>query len=477
MKSAILTTLVLMAGGLAACSSDDTPCSGVECSDHGFCAITPHHTPQCLCDDSYRNQGPTVCVPDEGADCDSDADCDDSNPCTDDTCDAVEGCQYIDNTDSCDYGNLCSSTDTCSNGTCMAGGTDKDDDQDGYYDAACPGGNDCRDGNPDIHPDAVEGPASPTSCNDALDNDCDGLTDGEDSSCQGPTGIYYVRTDGDDNNTGEENTPQGAWLTIQKAADTLVAGETVLVQPGTYNEEVYPQNSGQDTQPITYQADGQVIMDGQDSLGYAFHLDGKDYIVIDGFEMTDYRDVAGDDGTIFFGNSSYGVIRNCYIHDTGRDCITLQYGSNDNLVENCLLVDCYDDGISPAGVNNVIRNCTIYGTGEWGIEQSSGTNTFFENNIIWDAISNTGSQYTWSYNNHSDSVLTGDGNFSQDPLFVDVSGSDFRLSHTAAGQGADSPCIDAGSDTALNLGLDTRTTRTDGVTDTGTVDLGYHFLP
>ena len=47
----------------------------------------------------------------------------------------------------------------------------------------------------------------------------------------------------------------------------------------------------------------------------------------------------------------------------------------------------------------------------------------------------------------------------------------------AAGQGSDSPAIDAGSDTAANLGLDTRTTRTDSVTDTGTVDLGYHYLP
>ena len=44
-----------------------------------------------------------------------------------------------------------------------------------------------------------------------------------------------------------------------------------------------------------------------------------------------------------------------------------------------------------------------------------------------------------------------------------------------AGQGADSPCIDAGVVTAAAVGLDERTTRTDGVVDTGLLDLGFHY--
>lgn len=477
MKAALLCLTVLCSLVLTTCSSDTTPCDGVACSGHGFCAITTHHTPQCLCDDGYRNEGPTECVPDEGADCTSDADCDDSNVCTDDVCDSVEGCKYIDNIAPCDDGDICSILDTCAGGACVAGATDLDADSDGYYDADCPNGDDCADDDPAVNPGATEGLSEPASCTDAIDNDCDGLSDGSDASCQDTTGIYYVRTDGDDNNTGEENTPQGAWRNIQKAADTLVAGETVMVQPGTYNEEVYPVNSGQDQQPITYRADGQVLLDGQDSRNYAFNLDWKEYIVIDGFEMTNYRDTGGPDGTVLFQNSSNGVVKNCIIHDTGRDCIALYWSSNNNLIENCLLYDCDDDGITPDGDGTVIRNCTIYGTGEWGIEQQNGTNTIFENNIIWDAINSTSGSYSWYYNNWRDGQLTGDGNFSQDPLFIDTNNRDFHLSHTAAGQGSDSPCIDAGGDTAANLHLDTRTTRTDGVTDSGTVDLGYHYLP
>jgi parallel beta-helix repeat protein len=449
MRSFCFLAAVALTWSLPGCPAEDNPCSGVDCSDHGFCGVTPHDTPLCLCDVGYRNDGPTQCVPDEGADCTSDADCDDSNPC--------------------------SSSNTCSNGTCMAGGTDKDGDQDGYYDAACPGGNDCDDGDPDANPGAVEGSSSPLSCSDAVDNDCDGKTDGEDSSCQGPAGVYYVRTDGDDDNTGEENTPQGAWRTIQKAAETLDAGETVRVQPGTYCEEVHPQNSGQDGQPITYRADGWAVLSGETTRDFAFHLDQRDYIVIDGFEMTLYRDSGGDDGTVYLGNSSHNVIRNCHIHHTGRDGINLSGSSSQNTVENCLIVNAYDDGITPGGSDNVLRNCTVFASGEWGIEQQGGNNIIFENNIIWDDISNTGGSWTWRYNDFRDGLLPGDGNLQQDPRFVDTASNDFHLSHTAAGQGEDSPCIDAGSDTAANLGLDTRSTRTDGVPDSGTVDLGYHY--
>ena len=38
-----------------------------------------------------------------------------------------------------------------------------------------------------------------------------------------------------------------------------------------------------------------------------------------------------------------------------------------------------------------------------------------------------------------------------------------------------SPCVDAGSDTAANLCMDTYTTRTDHVSDAGIVDMGYHY--
>lgn len=69
------------------------------------------------------------------------------------------------------------------------------------------------------------------------------------------------------------------------------------------------------------------------------------------------------------------------------------------------------------------------------------------------------------------------GNINADPLFVSGPRGDYYLSQESAGQGSDSPCVDAGSNTAENLGLNDKTTRTDSVTDAGTVDMGYHYQP
>ncbi len=42
---------------------------------------------------------------------------------------------------------------------------------------------------------------------------------------------YYIATTGNDGNPGTEALP---WATLQKAADTLLPGDTALVKPGTY---------------------------------------------------------------------------------------------------------------------------------------------------------------------------------------------------------------------------------------------------
>ncbi len=80
--------------------------------------------------------------------------------------------------------------------------------------------------------------------------------------------------------------------------------------------------------------------------------------------------------------------------------------------------------------------------------------------------------------------IPGDGNINADPLFTSGPNGDYYLSQRAAGQDSDSPCLDSGFDDAANICfssggstvcMDTLTTRTDGVTDSGTVDMGYHY--
>ncbi len=64
-----------------------------------------------------------------------------------------------------------------------------------------------------------------------------------------------------------------------------------------------------------------------------------------------------------------------------------------------------------------------------------------------------------------------------DPLFVEGPLGDHYLAQTGAGDAVTSPAVDAGSRDVLAAGLDSATTRVDGVTDSGVVDLGYHYPP
>ena len=73
------------------------------------------------------------------------------------------------------------------------------------------------------------------------------------------------------------------------------------------------------------------------------------------------------------------------------------------------------------------------------------------------------------------SIYSGTGNIDDNPLFVSGKLGDYYLSHTDAGQGKNSPCVDAGSNAAANVGMNRLATRTDEVADKGILDMGYHY--
>lgn len=101
---------------------------------------------------------------------------------------------------------------------------------------------------------------------------------------------YYVDTvNGSNTNPGTYTRP---WQTIQKAANTMVAGDTVYIRAGTYNEQVKPENSGSPSAGyITYTAylSETVTIDGSGlSLGTSdglFWIAGKSYIQISGLRV------------------------------------------------------------------------------------------------------------------------------------------------------------------------------------------------
>jgi hypothetical protein len=155
-------------------------------------------------------------------------------------------------------------------------------------------------------------------------------------------------------------------------------------------------------------------------------------------------------------------------------------------------------GIACRQANLTIRNCTIaynlatdYGGGIGCMESSSPTVT---SSILFQDSAAEGAEIGLRSYNYPSSLsisysnVTGGragvyleegcvlhwwgGMIDADPLFASGGIGDYYLSQVAAGQPSNSPCVDAGNPAGPMID---GTTRTDSVSDTGVVDMGYHY--
>jgi Protein of unknown function (DUF1565) len=183
---------------------------------------------------------------------------------------------------------------------------------------------------------------------------------------------YFVSTAGNDNNAGTLAAP---WRTIQKAANTVHAGDTVQVRAGTYNEVVTMKTSGNATQGyITFAnypgeapiVDGTGLAVGASGQTGLFSLEGTfSYIVIKGFEIRNYSSSARGKvpvGIDFEGAGSNIEILNNHVHN-----IVQTLGSCN--AANALAIALYGTQ-APASINNVTL---------WGNEIDHNTTGCSEN--------------------------------------------------------------------------------------------------
>jgi hypothetical protein len=203
-----------------------------------------------------------------------------------------------------------------------------------------------------------------------------------------PTGtVYYVAVNepgASDDNNGLYPTYQdgqdGPWLTIQRAASTMTAGDVTYVRAGTYYESgISFAHSGAPGAPITlanYQSE-EVVIDGSqatDDYPGIWIVEGRSHYVIQGFTIRNMPDsgIATDEST----TEPYQdiTIRDCILHDNGWSGIDLA-AVDGFVVDN---VEAYDnayyglDIISSSGgalsaANGVVRNSSFYNhTGDDG---------------------------------------------------------------------------------------------------------------
>ncbi len=129
------------------------------------------------------------------------------------------------------------------------------------------------------------------------------------------------------------------------------------------------------------------------------------------------------------------------------------------------------------------ENGTFASVGGDAVYINSESGSEIKNSIIWDNPNRDGKEgeeltgsADVSYTNIKQ-CCPGQGNINKNPLFVQgVRGRQFYLSQKKAGQGVNSPCLNAASDLAINLGIHTHATRNDQYHDIAKADMGFHYI-
>jgi hypothetical protein len=99
-------------------------------------------------------------------------------------------------------------------------------------------------------------------------------------------GTFYVSPSGNDSTgAGSQASP---WRTIQKAADTVGPGSTVLIQPGTYREAVEITIEATSTNPVIFKGDGAGVVIDADSVDRdAVYIEGSAYVTWENIRIQD----------------------------------------------------------------------------------------------------------------------------------------------------------------------------------------------
>ena len=95
---------------------------------------------------------------------------------------------------------------------------------------------------------------------------------------------WHVAPTGNDSNDGSATSP---WLTIQKAANTVVPGDTVEIRAGTYTGFLVTAR-GTAQAPITFRGVGGVVhINGAATVDRdAVHIQGASYVIVEGLTVT-----------------------------------------------------------------------------------------------------------------------------------------------------------------------------------------------
>lgn len=199
---------------------------------------------------------------------------------------------------------------------------------------------------------------------------------------------YYVSTTGTD---GDGESWGTAFTTFRAATDRAVAGDTVIVGAGTYEEELVITNGGASIssvlQPVVYRAEGTVLIT---NVTFGIQLYGVGDVTVDGFEITGATrgvHVASAFSCVatnlnVYGVDDYGLSTSYAAKNTFVDCRFHDLGSGINnggvymasrtvnwsRLKRCEIFNVYQGhGIQVTDTGVRVDSCTIYNNDWCGI--------------------------------------------------------------------------------------------------------------
>ncbi len=162
-------------------------------------------------------------------------------------------------------------------------------------------------------------------------------------------GAYYVSTGGSDTNPGTLSQP---FKTIQKAAGTAAAGDTVYVRAGTYAERVTFSKSGTAAAPIVirgYDTERPVV-----TLGFV--VSGS-YVTAQQFDVT-----PGNGGVAVSVTGSQSTVRDIYVHDLTLGSTGITCNASGSLIDACRIIDWNSNQAATTGPAVSLGNSTMQDT-------------------------------------------------------------------------------------------------------------------
>jgi parallel beta-helix repeat protein len=190
---------------------------------------------------------------------------------------------------------------------------------------------------------------------------------------------YWVSTSGNDGGSGAMGDP---WATLQHAADTVAAGDTVIVLPGDY-VGFYLETSGTMAERITFSAMGGVMIVADNGVTPdGINLEGASYVTLEGFWV-----VGATRAGIRAVQGEFVVLRDNILEDNGRWGILTGF-CNDLLIEGNEASGSIDEHgiyVSNSADRPVVRRNRMWGNYANGLHMN-GDASLGGDGVIEDAL-------------------------------------------------------------------------------------------